>query len=184
MKRPDRGFTLLEVVIALAVAALGIAAVAKATGGAATVASETRERMLAVWVAGNHFAELRISRSWPAPGSSHAERSMGGRTWYLTQTVSNTDVENIRRVDVEVYTDQEHENREYRTFSFVPHYTSPDDTQQDREDRSGSPRETEDGDQTRNDPAKESGRGVARAESGSTVLASNATVEDGNEAVR
>lgn len=124
MPRTERGFTLLEIVIALAIAVLGIAAVAKATGGAATVAAETRERMLAVWVAGNHLSELRITRAWPAPGSSDMVRSMGGRTWYLTETVSDTPNEDLRRVDLAVYTDVDRDEREFELNGYVARYRS------------------------------------------------------------
>lgn len=122
MPRAERGFTLLEIIIALAIAVLGIAAVAKATGGAATVAAETRERTLAVWVAGNRLSELRITRSWPAPGSADAVRTMGGRTWYLTQTVSGTPNEDLRRVDVAVFTDQDRVEKEFELYGYVARY--------------------------------------------------------------
>ena len=124
-RRADGGFTLLEIVIALAIAALGIAAVAKATGGAATVAGETRERMLAVWVAANRLSELRITRAWPAPGTSSSTSSMGGRTWYLSETVSKTEGDDIRRVDVSVYTDPQLRTREYEAFGYVAKYQPP-----------------------------------------------------------
>ncbi|MGA8259237.1 MAG: type II secretion system minor pseudopilin GspI [Arenicellales bacterium] len=121
----SNGFTLLEIVIALAIAALGIAAVAKATGSAATVADETRSRMLAVWVAANRLAELRITRAWPAPGTSGSTSTMGGRTWYLSQTVSKAEEDDLRRVDISVYTDARLRNREYEVFGYVAKYEPP-----------------------------------------------------------
>lgn len=127
MLRAERGFTLLEIVIALAVAALGIAAVAKATGAAATVATETRERTLAVWVAGNRLSELRITRAWPTAGSYDLVRSMGGRTWYLTETVSTTGAEDLRRVQIAVYTDEERDQREFEMFGFLARYRTPEE---------------------------------------------------------
>lgn len=127
MLRTERGFTLLEIIIALAIAVLGIAAVAKATGGAATVAAETRERMLAVWVAGNRLSELRITRAWPAPGSADMVRSMGGRTWYLTQTVSGTPDEDLRRVDLAVYTDADRDEREFEAYGYLARYRSAEE---------------------------------------------------------
>jgi len=122
MPRAEAGFTLLEVVFALAIAVLGIAAVAGATGGAAEVADATRERTLAVWVAGNRLSELRIVRAWPTPGSYDLVRSMGGRTWHLTETVSTTSSEDLRRVDITVYTDAAREIREHRAFGYIARY--------------------------------------------------------------
>jgi general secretion pathway protein I len=127
MPRAEHGFTLLEVVFALAIAVLGIAAVAKATGTAATVAGETRERMLAVWVAGNDLSELRIARAWPVPGSRDTVRTMGGRTWYLTRTVSTTQVEDLRRVDITVYTDADRSAREFDMYGYVARYRTPEE---------------------------------------------------------
>ncbi|HSH41123.1 MAG TPA: type II secretion system minor pseudopilin GspI [Arenicellales bacterium] len=126
MPRAESGFTLLEVVFALAIAVLGIAAVAGATGGAAEVADATRERTLAVWVAGNRLSELRITRAWPAPGSYDLVRSMGGRTWHLTETVSPTSSEELRRVDVAVYTDAGRDTREYQAFGYIARYREPE----------------------------------------------------------
>lgn len=125
MPRAERGFTLLEIVIALAVAVLGIAAVAKATGGAATVATETRERMLAVWVAGNRLSELRITRAWPGTGSNDMVRTMGGRTWHLTQTVTPTSEADLRRVEVTVYTDPDRDVRELEMHGYIARYRTP-----------------------------------------------------------
>lgn len=127
MRRAEGGFTLLEIVISLAIAALGIAAVAKATGAAATVATETRERMLAVWVAGNHLSELRITRAWPSAGSYDLVRSMGGRTWYLTQAVSPTRDQDLRRVDITVYTDEERDEQEFAMYGFVARHRTPEE---------------------------------------------------------
>lgn len=127
MRRAERGFTLLEIIISLAIAALGIAAVAKATGGAATVTSETRERLTAVWVAGNQLSELRIARSWPAAGNYESAQSMGGRTWYLTQTVSNTEVADLRRVDIGVFTDPDHDNQEFELTGYIARFRTPEE---------------------------------------------------------
>jgi general secretion pathway protein I len=145
----EGGFTLLEIVIALAIAALGIAAVAKATGSAATVADETRERMLAVWVAGNRLSELRITRAWPAPGGYDAVRNMGGRSWYLTQTVSPTGNEDVRRVDIDVYSDARRSNREFAVHGYLARYREAEAPEEDGDD--GVPGEEPGADQSAGD---------------------------------
>jgi len=125
MRRGEGGFTLLEIIVALAIATLGIAAMARATGSAATVAGDTRERMLAVWVAGNRLSELRLARAWPAPGTYDTEAAMGGRDWYLRQTVTATPQESIRRVEVEVFTDRDFEDREHSLFGYLARHMPP-----------------------------------------------------------
>lgn len=126
-RRTERGFTLLEIIVALAIAAAGIAAVAQYTATSADVAHETEQRMLAVWTAGNRLAELRITRAWPSPGGYDQQVDMGGRTWYLTESVDETDLENIRRVDIDVYTDPEHDNREFGLYGYISRYQPPEE---------------------------------------------------------
>jgi len=125
LRADARGFTLLEIIISLAIAALGIAAVAKATGSAATVAAQTRERMVAVWVAGNRLSELRIQREWPELGARDTQATMGGRSWYVTRVVAETDNEAMRRVEIEVYLDSERTSREYALHGYVSRYERP-----------------------------------------------------------
>jgi len=127
MPRAERGFTLLEVIVALAIAALGIAAGVKAAGVAAATATETRERMLATWVAGNRLTELRLTRAWPRPGNRETVRAMGGRTWHLTESVSETPLADLRRVDVVVYTDPGREARETQVYGYVARYRSDEE---------------------------------------------------------
>ncbi|MEL6200225.1 MAG: type II secretion system minor pseudopilin GspI, partial [Pseudomonadota bacterium] len=73
-RRKQRGFTLIEVVVALAVAALGI------TGAVIAVLQHTdnarglRDRTLAVYVASNTITELRLNAAFPEIGRSTDER--------------------------------------------------------------------------------------------------------------
>jgi len=134
----NRGFTLLEIIIALAIAALAITAVAKATGSAATVAGETEERMLAVWAVNNRLSELRITRAWPAPGNSEVTSTMGGRTWYLAQTVSDTDDQDMRRVDISVFTDPRHSAREDQAFGYIARCRPEEESQSGTQDGGGT----------------------------------------------
>lgn len=121
-RRSERGFTLLEIIVSLAIAAAGIAAVARYTASAADVSYETEERMLAIWTAGNRLSELRISRAWPAPGSYEQQVEMGDRSWYLTETVSGTGLPDVRRVVVIVYTDPDRATREFSLSGYLARY--------------------------------------------------------------
>ncbi len=121
----ERGFTLLEILAALAIAAVGIAAVAKATGGAASVLQVTENRLLGSWVASNRIAELRLSRRWPATKSSDRTDVMGGRTWYYRESLSTTADPDILRVDIRVYTDPDHNDQSASLFGYVARSTPP-----------------------------------------------------------
>jgi general secretion pathway protein I len=101
--RRQRGFTLLEVLIALAVLAIAMGAVIKATGDYAGNHAWLRDRTLATWVARNVMVEMQVENAWPRVGESKGTQDMGRREWRWLARISQTDEARLRRLDVEVY---------------------------------------------------------------------------------
>jgi len=87
----SRGFTLLEVLVALAVLALALAAGIKAAGSNIDNAAYLRDRTLAHWVAMNKLTEMQVFNKFPTAGSSeHGSLLLAGSEWYWTvQTTVN-----------------------------------------------------------------------------------------------
>lgn len=102
MRQRIRGFTLLEILVALAVLAVALAAVIKAVGGYTSNQAYLRDRTLATWVARNVLVEQRVKVAWPDVGEIKGDTEMGGRKWHWVGTVSQTDEEELRRLDVAV----------------------------------------------------------------------------------
>lgn len=104
MNRTVRGFTLLEVLIALLVVAIAVAALARVGSQALDTQFESEQRTLALWVADNQIAELRLE---PPASSDRRQGSsrMGGREWYWDVLVQPTPGEQMLRVDVAVFAD-------------------------------------------------------------------------------
>lgn len=99
----QRGFTLLEVLVALAIIAFALSALIRVTGTGAANASYLRDRTFAQWVAENRLAELRTRDGfWPATGKDDGEVEMAGREWFWTTRVIKTPEPEMRRIDVEV----------------------------------------------------------------------------------
>lgn len=97
-----RGFTLLEVMVALVVVAVALAALVKGGSQSAVTAAHLRDKSFAHWVAMNRVAELRLQPQWPATGESSSDEEMAKRRWYTREKVSETDDPDLRRLEVEV----------------------------------------------------------------------------------
>lgn len=93
--------TLLEVMVALAVLAIALAAVVEAVGESTANLSRIRDRTFATWIADNVMAELRIGEAW-ATGTEEETRPYAGREWPLRVTIEDTQFPDVRRVEVEV----------------------------------------------------------------------------------
>lgn len=103
----ERGFTLLEVMVALAVIAIPLLAVMESITADVSNAVYLRERTIAHWVAMNEVAQQQLSPQWPAPGETDDQTIMAGKTWYWKVKVKVTDDPDIRRLNVEVRAHQD-----------------------------------------------------------------------------
>jgi general secretion pathway protein I len=101
-KRRASGFTLIEAVVALVIVALGMMALYMQLNQYAVTATYMEEKTLASWIATNRLTELSIQPSWPEVGTEEDEIEFAGRDWHFTVEVSETQVSNLRRVDVSV----------------------------------------------------------------------------------
>lgn len=99
-----QGFTLLEVLVALAVVAIALAALIKGGVQSATTTAHLRDKSLAHWVAMNRVVELSLQKEWPPLGESRNEEKMADQQWYCLARITTTDDPDLRRVEVEVRT--------------------------------------------------------------------------------
>jgi len=98
----QRGFTLIEVAVALIVVSLGMLAVIETVGNTARNTTYLRDKTVAHWVAMNKLTEVRLQPNAPAIDKSSDEVEMGGRDWRWTMVVQETPIETIRRIDISV----------------------------------------------------------------------------------
>jgi len=97
-----RGFTLIEVLVALAIVAIGMAAVLGALSSSAGTVSYLRDKTFAQWVAMNRIATLRLSGQAPPTGKSDGDDDYAGRKWHWAQEVVTTEVPGVERIDIKV----------------------------------------------------------------------------------
>ena len=106
----SRGFTLIEVVVALAIVAIGMLAVFKTIGDTVNNVTVLRDRSFATWIADNRITEIRISGEMPSVEETAGQVEFGGRRWHWVTKVSQTQVQGLRRIDVSVRRDGDAED--------------------------------------------------------------------------
>jgi general secretion pathway protein I len=102
MKKGASGFTLIEVLVALAVLAIALSALIKGGSDNAANAAYLRDKTLAHWVAMNRVTELQLQPQWPATGKRHGTAEMGDREWRWDTEVKTTPDGDVRRLIVTV----------------------------------------------------------------------------------
>ena len=98
-----RGFTLIEVLVALVIVALGMGAVLTALTSAAQSTMQLRERSCAEWVGFNQLATVRLTRTLPATGKSDDDVDFAGSSWHWQQVVTDMDVPGLKRIVIQVW---------------------------------------------------------------------------------
>jgi general secretion pathway protein I len=101
-RRSSRGFTLMEVLIALTIVAIALSSMSVAMGGFLSTATTLRERTYASWIAQNKIVEYRLANEVPETGTTSGEVDFANSTWEWEANVQETGVENLLRIDVSV----------------------------------------------------------------------------------
>jgi general secretion pathway protein I len=97
------GFTLVEILVALAVLAIALTATARSLGATIDTTAALRDRTLARWVAEDRLAELELRREWPDLDVKEGDADMGGRAFHWRQETGVTPAARMRRVEVSVF---------------------------------------------------------------------------------
>jgi type II secretion system protein I len=101
--RHARGFTLVEVLVALMVVAIGLAALMVAVSGTARSSAYLRDKTLAQWIALNRLTEVRLNVTKFGQNTDKGELVFAGRTWHYDTRYFDTSIATMKRVVVRVY---------------------------------------------------------------------------------
>ncbi len=97
------GFTLVEVLVAMTIAAVALMAAIRATTSLAVDGAELRARTLAQWSAENRLVQIRVAREWPNLGRRQFDCSQGGIALLCREDVFQTPNPLFRRVEISVF---------------------------------------------------------------------------------
>jgi general secretion pathway protein I len=92
----------MEVLIALAVLAIGMIAVIGTAGTSTRQAAELKDETFAHWVAMNELTSLRLAPSWPDIGTLKGDADMAGQQWHWQAAISTTSDPDLLRADIDV----------------------------------------------------------------------------------
>lgn len=106
----EQGLTLIEVLIALAIAAIALTAVIKATSQSIRGTTYLQNKSIAMWVGQEVLTEARLGLIVLPSLSAPMERStnMLGRDWYWEAGSEETPNKRIRKISVSVFEQQAH----------------------------------------------------------------------------
>ena len=105
MKYPgqQQGFTLIEILVAMSVVAIALAALISAGGQSTGNAAALRDRTYAQWVASNALTELRLDRELDEEGQRDGDELMMNQRWEWRAEIVDTADPQLMRIDVRVY---------------------------------------------------------------------------------
>lgn len=114
MNRRLAGFTLIEVLVALAILAITMTAVSRTADSSIHHADALRMRTLADWVAQDRLAWHQARGDWLPPGIQNGVTRQAGQSFPWQEEISNTPNPTMRRIVVHVYApdDPQHSLRE------------------------------------------------------------------------
>jgi len=121
--KAPRGFTLVEVLVALIIVALGMGAALKALTSAADNTSRLREKTFAAWVGLNQLATERLGTGLSTTATKEGEVDFGNSRWHWQQVIEDMQVPGMKRITVRV----RHSDQPQKPGDPKPPAVAPDD---------------------------------------------------------
>jgi general secretion pathway protein I len=103
VREQHRGFTLVEVLVALMVVAMGLAALMVAVSGTARTSGVLRDKTIAQWIALNRLTEVRLNLNKFGKNTDTGELDFANRKWHYDTRYFDTTIGTMKRVVVRVY---------------------------------------------------------------------------------
>ncbi len=113
------GFTLLEVMVALAIIAITLGAIVEGNTASTKNAQHLKNKTIAMVVASNQLVLTRIGQKWPRVSTTKGEAESANQQWHWQKKITATDDPLLRRIDISVSLDGERDFTLYQLTGFM-----------------------------------------------------------------
>lgn len=117
-----KGFTLLEVLIALSIFAICASTLIQQSGRSLRQAAYLETRTLANWIAENELEHLRLTEAFVQAGTEEKALTFAKRQWLVTQEISNTSHKDLRKAVIRIREAANPQAAAYELTGFLGRY--------------------------------------------------------------
>lgn len=114
-----KGFTLLEVLLAMAIFSIAGIAILGATDTNSRNLGYLERTILASWVASNQLVEATLDDTWPPKNNKKDKIELAGQEWFWQQQVIKTTDNNMRALTIEVRLEEKEKSALTSLTTFV-----------------------------------------------------------------
>ena len=118
-----KGFTLIEVMLAMAIFAIAGVAMLGAASNNFTNLTHLEKKVVADWIASNQLVAARLEEKWPPQNNKKGKVEMAGKEWFWLQKVVDTTDKNMRAIVMEVRLDDKDEQPVSSLMTYVAKVT-------------------------------------------------------------
>jgi len=107
--RSQKGMTLIEVMVALAIFAVAALSIVNMAGEHIRSLSYLEQKNIGLWIANNHLTQVNLDNQFPALGAKNGKLEYAGITWFWQQKVLKTADPKFRSISVRILTEEKSE---------------------------------------------------------------------------
>ncbi len=119
VKSRGKGFTLIEVMLAMAIFAIAGVALVSSADTTFRNLSHLETKILGNWVASNQLVAASLDQQWPPKNNKKGKVEMAGREWFWQQKVIKTEDKDMRALRMEIRLDEKNEHSLAELMTYV-----------------------------------------------------------------
>jgi len=108
-RKYQRGMTLIEVMVALAIFAVAALSIVNMTGEHIRSLTYLEQKNVGLWIANNHLTQINLDDKFPALGTKNGKLEYAGITWFWQQKVIKTADPKFRSINIRILTEDKSE---------------------------------------------------------------------------